>query len=125
MVRSGREHREQAALVEWARRAERRLPELRLLHAIPNGGDRHPAVAARLQAEGVRAGVPDLCLPVARGGWHGLYIELKAGRGRTSRAQRAWLAALQGEGYRAEVCRGWIPARNLILAYLTAAPPGG
>lgn len=113
-----REHDEQAALVRWAALQRIRYPELALLFAIPNGGDRHEAVAQRLKAEGVRPGVPDLCLPVARGGWHGLYIEMKTQRGRPSRPQRQWLAALLREGYRAEVCRGWEAARVVILDYL-------
>ncbi|MBK1727652.1 VRR-NUC domain-containing protein [Halorhodospira neutriphila] len=119
------EHEEQAALFRWAALQQRRRPELALLHAIPNGGDRHPAVAARLQAEGVRAGVPDLCLPVARGGWHGLYVELKTRRGRPSRRQRAWLRALRAQGYRAELCRGWPQARAVIESYLDGAPSAG
>ena len=52
---------EQRAVVEWC--AWRRIP---VFH-IPGGGSRHPAEAARLKAQGVKAGVPDLCIPVARG----------------------------------------------------------
>ena len=66
------EHAEQVALFKWAEFAAARWPELTLMHAIPNGGHRNKITAARLKAEGVRAGVPDICLPVARGGWHGL-----------------------------------------------------
>ena len=62
------EHQEQAALFRWAWFAQVKHPALALLYAIPNGGHRHKAVAARMKAEGVKAGVPDLCLPVARGG---------------------------------------------------------
>lgn len=111
------EHAEQAALIETIAWHANQRPALALLYAIPNGGDRHPAVAARLKAEGVRAGVPDLCLPVARGGYHGLYIELKIPGGRASPAQRAWIAALNAEGYMAAVCWGCDDAERLILAY--------
>jgi hypothetical protein len=70
-------------------------------------------------AEGLRSGVPDLCLPVARGGWHGLYIELKRqDGGRLTDAQRGWLEALSEEGYRAVLCRGFDEASEVILAYL-------
>lgn len=87
------EAQEQVTLFSWA--AVQAIPELALLYHIPNGGSRHKAEAARLRAEGVRAGVPDLCLPVPRGGFHGLYIELKRLRGgRLSEQQRAWLDAL-------------------------------
>jgi hypothetical protein len=112
------EHVEQVTLMRWAALQERRYPELRLLHAVPNGGARHKAVAAAMRAEGVRRGVPDLDLPVARGQWHGLRIELKAKGGRLTPEQTQWLADLTAEGYRAEVCTGWESARELILEYL-------
>jgi hypothetical protein len=82
------EHAEAVALMRVVRLHEVRWPELRLLYAVPSGGDRHPIVAAKMRAEGVRAGVPDYCLPVARGGYHGLYIELKTATGYASREQR-------------------------------------
>ncbi len=112
------EHAEQAALFRWAAMASARHPALHLLHAIPNGGHRDIRVARKLKAEGVKRGVPDLCLPVARGGFHGLYIELKALDGTATREQRRWVVALRLQGYRAEVCRGWCEARALIVAYL-------
>lgn len=112
------EHAEAVSLMRIVRMHEARYPALRRLYAIPNGGDRHPAVAARLRAEGVRPGVPDYCLPVARGGYHGLYIELKTATGYPSREQKAWVADLRAEGYRAEVCRGWASAWGVICEYL-------
>ncbi len=116
------EHAEQAALFRWAEFARARLPELTLLHAIPNGGHRHKATAARLKAEGVKRGVPDLCLPVARSGAHGLYIELKTERGKTTPEQLGWIRALRRQGYVAEVCHGWESARSMIEHYLSAGP---
>ena len=123
MLRS--EHEEQTTLFRWALFARPRYPELALLFAIPNGGERHKAVAARMKAEGVRAGVPDLCLPVARAGFHGLYLELKTTAGRPSKAQRQWLQALALEGYRAEVCKGWLAAKDVIEDYLGRKPAIG
>jgi len=113
------EHQEQVSLFRWADFARARYPELALLFAIPNGGHRHKAVAKRMKAEGVRAGVPDLCLPIPRGPWHGLFIEMKTAAGRPSQAQNVWLTALRAQGYRAEVCRGWHAARAVIEAYLS------
>lgn len=113
------EHAEQCALFEWAATLAGRLPELRLLYAVPNGGFRHTTTAGRLKAEGVRAGVPDVCLPVARGGYHGLYVELKRRRGSTaSSEQRQWLDNLAAEGYATRVCKGWNEAAQTIEAYL-------
>jgi hypothetical protein len=119
------EHQEQATLFRWAAFAEARWPELALLHAIPNGGHRNKVVAAKLKAEGVRAGVPDLCLPVARGRWHGLYIELKAKGGRASPRQLEWFGALRRQGYRVELCVGWTAARQVIEGYLSTGADTG
>ena len=116
------EHVEQVRLFTWAHYARAAHPELSLLYAIPNGGARHPVVAAKLKAEGVAAGVPDICLPVARGGFHALYIELKRQRGKgPSDEQCLWLEALNRYGSRAIWCRGWEAAREVIENYLRGA----
>jgi len=113
------ESQEQIYLFQWAELNRRRMPELGLLFHVPNGGKRSMATARRLKAEGVKAGVPDLCLPVARGGWHGLFIELKrAGGGRATEQQREWIGALEKEGYRAVVCHGWEAAAEELARYL-------
>lgn len=89
------------------------------MHHIPNGGKRSKTEAVRFSAEGVCAGVPDICLPVARGGRHGLYIELKRTRDwELSDAQRDWIAALEAQGYRAALCIGWVSAAEEITRYL-------
>lgn len=114
-----KEGEEQAALMSWAQMQSWRWPELSLLFHIPNGGARSKSEAARFKAEGVKAGVPDLFLPVPRGEWHGLFIELKrqAG-GRLSDEQKEWIPALQAQGYRVEVCKGWEAAAELLKNYL-------
>ena len=114
------ESNEQQTLFEWARRMEGRWPELRLLYHIPNEGKRSRATGARLRAEGLKSGVPDICLPVARGGHHGLYIELKRRRGaRITQEQLDWVERLAGEGYVAAVCLGCDEAISLITQYMT------
>lgn len=112
------EHQEQSALMTMCRLHENKYPGLELIHAIPNGGQRHIAVAKKLKAEGVKAGVPDIFLPVPRGNAHGLYIELKAKGGRVSDAQRTMLAALAEQGYACIVAYGWENAWDEIEAYM-------
>lgn len=112
------ESQEQQALFRWAEYAKGLHPELGMLYHIPNGGKRDKAEAARLKLEGVKAGVPDLCLPVARGGYHGLYIELKAGKNTATPLQRQWITALEREGYAAAVCTGWERAAATLIDYL-------
>lgn len=123
--RPATEHQEQVSLFRWAEFAQGRYPELALLFAIPNGGHRHKAVAARLKAEGVKRGVPDLCLPVPRGIHHGLYIEMKTATGSASKEQKKWLQALQAQGYRVAICRGWEAAKDFIEDYLTTGAEAG
>ena len=114
------EHDEQAALFEWADLAQGEHPELCMLFAIPNGGARHPAVAAQLKAEGVRAGVPDIFLACARGRWHGCFIELKRAdrSNHATSAQRAWIEMLRRYGFSAVVAYGCAEAQQAIMSYL-------
>lgn len=94
-----------------------------MLH-VPNGGSRHPAEAARLKAQGVKAGVPDLCVPVAAGGYHGLFVEMKAVKGgRVSAKQAEWLRLLRRQGYAAWVCKGADAAIACIEGYLEGSEP--
>lgn len=117
-----REHKEQAAVVRWF---DLQFPALRgRLFAVPNGGERNPRVAAKLRLEGVRPGVPDMCLPVARHDFHGLYIEMKAKGATPSRDgkvtpnQSDWLSFLGEQGYMAVVCVGADAAMATIKTYL-------
>ena len=116
------EHAEQAALFQWAALLEGRLPELATIFAIPNGGARHPAVAAKLRAEGVKAGVWDAFLATPRGGLHGLWIEMKVERNGLTPAQMVWRLTMEASGYRCVVCYSWCEAARAICAYLGVAP---
>ena len=114
------EHDDQVALFAWAALAANIDPRLEMLVAIPNGGHRHKAVAARMKAEGLKAGFPDMVLFVPVGEWHGLAIELKYGKNSASKAQLEWLKALHYQGYKAKICRGVAEAVNAIEDYLGA-----
>lgn len=110
---------EQTQLFQWAGLQKCVYPELEYLIAIPNGGSRDKIEAAHLKAQGVKAGVSDILLPVARGGYHGLWIELKRRHGgKLSSEQETWLDAMQDEGYMAVCCLGFEEARTVIVEYL-------
>lgn len=122
----------QVVLFQWAALAKGKYPELAWLYAVPNGGLRSKAVAGKLKAQGVKSGVPDIQLDVARQGFHGLRIELKVPEvkavpgitkrkppGRTSTEQDAWLEQLRAQGYRAEVAHGWSDAMEILVDYLS------
>lgn len=110
---------EQQRLMQWARMESGKWPELALLYHVPNEGKRSRTAGARMKAEGLKKGVPDLCLPVARGGCHGLYIELKREKsGKATAAQIEWMEALMREGYAVSLCHGWEAAAKTIRDYL-------
>jgi hypothetical protein len=117
------EHAEQVALIQWAERSLRIYPELRWLHAIPNAGaGAQRGQAGKMKAEGAKPGVPDLCLPVPRGPFHGAYLEMKRVSGsRTSPEQREWAEYLTGAHYAHSIARGFEEARAFLIAYLTGA----
>lgn len=115
------EARHQMNVIRWSQQPSTRSkwPELALLHHIPNGGTRDAVEAKHLKDQGVKRGVPDLCLPVPRGQYHGLYIEMKAETGRTSPEQDWWGERLLGQGYMWEVCRGYRSAISVLEWYLS------
>ena len=120
-VKNGRFQREsweQCALMRWVDFMAGKYPELGLLYHVPNGGRRDEKEAANLKRQGVKPGVPDLCLPVARGKYHGLYVELKVGKNTTTPNQKKWIDALRHQGYFVDVCYGWNAAADTIENYL-------
>lgn len=113
------ERDEQEVLFDWADYAVCTHPELALMYHIPNEGRRSRHAGYKMQLQGMRKGVPDICLPVPKGGYGALYIELKRKKGsKTSEEQRAWIDALNRAGNRAVVCKGFEEARDTIIEYL-------
>lgn len=111
-----REHNVQVALIAWFRL---QYPALaKHLFAIPNGGARHPVTAAKLKAEGVLPGVADLFLIKSSNGYPGLFLELKADKGRVSDHQSAFLERAAAEGYCTRVAFGLDEAIAAIKEYL-------
>lgn len=116
MIRS--EHDEQAALIDWCYLKQKKNPDYRQIFAIPNGGHRRKATAAKLKQEGVMPGVPDLLLAVAKNGKHGLFIEMKSAKGRITANQRVWQDRLVSYDYAFVVARGFDEAKAAIEKYL-------
>ena len=93
------------------------------LYHIPNGGKRNAREAARMKRMGVRAGVHDYHLPVPRGAFHGLWIELKAKGGRPTASQLEWRDKMQAQGYAAYIAVGWMQAASVFRWYLALPVP--
>lgn len=116
------EQTEQISLFRWAEFAENKYPELRLMYHVPNEGKRSVVAGNRLKQAGLKPGVPDIVLPVARGGYIGLYIELKYGRNQTTDNQKVWLRDLRCQHHLTAVCYGWEQAKDLIETYMKLPP---
>lgn len=110
---------EQERLFQWAAMLTGKYPELDSMYHITNEGKRSKVTGGRLKKQGLKRGVPDVCLPCARCGCHALYIELKRMRGgRPSEEQLAWIDRLTRQGNMALVCEGWERAADTIERYL-------
>lgn len=101
------EHVEQREFVEWFRQTYRGVR----IFAIPNGEARSRTTGARLKAEGVSAGVPDLFIPELL-----TWVEMKrADGGVVSDAQANWHTYLRGLGHRVIVARGLEDAKKQVI----------
>jgi hypothetical protein len=120
-----KEKYEQRALFSWAEFQLTSKPEIALMYAIPNAGGytggfkKNRSRVMAMKKEGVRAGVPDVCLPVPRHGFHSLYLELKRTvGGKLSKDQEWWIRYLQHHGHKVVVCNGAEEAIAIVEAYL-------
>lgn len=95
--------------------------------AVPNGsylfGDasKRAIQGAALRRQGVRAGVPDVVLPIPIKPWHGLFLEFKRIGGPKPQPgddQSLWHAKLRSMGYYVAVVFGFEQAKAITLEYL-------
>lgn len=106
------ENGEQEAVVQFCE-----LSRIPVAH-IPNEGKRSASYAAQMRRMGLAKGFPDLFIPVARSGFHGLFIELKCDcKSKPTAEQKAWIEYLNRAGYRAAVCHGADAAIEEIKNY--------
>jgi hypothetical protein len=110
------EHHEQVALFKWL--ALQYPDQYASTYAVPNAARRSPRQGAYMKAEGLKAGVPDICMAYPSNGWHGLYIELKTTKGKPTKSQSEWISRLEANGYAAEICYGLDHAMRTIKDYL-------
>ena len=110
------EHDEQCKVIEYCDFAN--IP----IFAIPNGiylKDRTTAtrIMAKMKKEGLKKGVPDLFIPVAKGAFHGMFIEMKWGKNKPSPDQKKWINKLIDQGYCVVVCWSAEEAISHIRVY--------
>ena len=124
----------QAVLIRWLLGEKMRGEPVGQLYDpiyhVPNGGQRNKKTASDLKRQGVKAGVSDLPVRQARGGWHGLYLEFKATPPRDAAlapSQFEWLESSEYEGYCSVLARGLEEAKADIegVRQLASHPGGG
>lgn len=116
------ESEEQQALFDWINLNKGHYPELKLMHHTPNEGKRSVSTGARMKREGLISGVPDIHLPVAKGKYHSLYIELKRVKNsKISKEQEEFIRLLNMYDNFAIICYGWEQAIKVIEWYLKGA----
>jgi len=126
-TKSGSESGEQRALMAWAAMNVGKYPELRWLFHIPNGGMRGNDARTRavmgnaLKAEGVKTGIADLMLPYPRGGYHGLWIEMKKKGEKVKKGsdQDKFGKEMLAQGYGWCECDSYEKARDVLIQYLS------
>lgn len=125
-MRQQTENQIQADFFTWLALYEKKHPELGLFYAIPNGSHKSPAARGLFKRTGLKAGVPDVHLPVPElehwafgdDGKVGLWIEFKAEKGKVSPTQKEWHERLEKQQHRVEVCRSWTEAADITIDYL-------
>lgn len=118
-VKTFPEYELQCACFEYIRLLEKtKFPELALAFHPENEGKRTKAQQGRALRAGLKAGVPDICIPVARGKYHGLYIELKHGRGRLTKSQQEYGGNLVLQGNKFLMLNNFDDFKIVLDAYL-------
>lgn len=133
LAKSGSESSEQIALFAMCALNINKYPELIWYHSIPNGAvlgnDERTRIirAGRLKAEGMKNGVHDTFLPVKRGCFSGLYIEMKkrsekpvkeTSKGGLNDDQIAFGKFVTEQGFLWVCAYGWEEAWSYLEQYL-------
>ena len=113
------EYFHQVHIFQFAEIMQVQYPELRLLNGSLNGVRLSIGQAVKAKRAGMKAGFPDIFLPVARSPYNGLFIELKKKSGSPiTKEQKAWIEDLVKQGYCAMVCRGADMVKAILIQYL-------
>ena len=113
----------QAKCFLWA---NQKLPKTRgLLWACPNGGKRDGREAVKLKSTGVVPGIADLHLDIPNAEYHGLKIEMKVPREKSTHkikaldpAQKVYQEKVTQAGYLYVVCDDFEDFQSILIAYL-------
>lgn len=116
------EHKIQRALFKKWELQARSDERYAAIFAVPNSSRRGAREGARLKAEGMRAGIPDIIVPIPIPKWGILFIEQKRGadprtgkaKGRLSAVQKEWISLLQALGNTVAVSYSFEETEKLV-----------
>lgn len=110
---------DQCAIFAWREMQLNVYPELKYLFSTLNGVRLPIGTAVKMKRAGMTRGVLDIWLPVRRGRYSGLAIELKHGGNKPTTEQKDWISHLNDNGYFfAVVCYGVDETTKIITEYL-------
>ena len=89
-----------------------------VIFAIPNEGKRSVKTASRMKAEGMLAGVADMMICHVNDEYHGLFIEMKYGKGKQTESQQKFEGKITTAGYRYVICRSFDEFQDVIMDYM-------
>lgn len=111
----------QSDLFKWISIKANSNPLYQMIYANGNeSGKVNPIFRFKRAREGVKKGIPDITIPIAKHGFHGAYIEVKTKKGTPSKDQIWWIEQLQEQGYFAKIIKtnNWCEISDLITWYL-------
>lgn len=112
------EHDLQKAYFAWVREMATRDWRYRTIFAVPNAARRSYALAARMKAEGLTPGVPDVCIPVKAAGGGVLFLEFKTGKGKLTTDQETVIQYLRDAGNTVSVVRTLKEATGITRGWI-------
>ena len=92
--------------------------EYPFIFAIPNGGHRTPKAARMMRYEGQKKGTPDVFIPLPRGIYHGMFLEVKTEKGSATKEQKEKVEMYRNQGYYCVIAKGYEACMAHFLAYL-------
>ncbi len=99
--------------IAFMNRLQQYHPEIAaLIYHVPNENK-----TAQRTDIGIKAGMPDYCLPVPRGGFGALYIEMKKPKGVLSGDQVKKIDELIMAGNKVTICYSWKDAVDECVEY--------
>lgn len=97
-------------------------PSIRYCASLGGQYQKYQSQRNRAVSTGYVKGFPDLGIYEGRGGFFGLFLEIKTKKGYPTKEQKQWLIDLNERGYLAKCIKGFDDIINEIDNYLSLKP---